>query len=298
MDRRYDEDGRDVDLLRGRDDPRHDVRNDVRHDEDKEQRDELVVPRPREDASDASGAPDAPHARDSRDTRDTQGTTDTPAVPGEHVAPLPGPGPVYGGPEAAEDAAKRDEEHVSLPEDTPGEVRHELGEDAGGHAPADPTTGRDTTAPDDTTAPGDTADEAQAREREAAAVHDEAVHEAPADTPGTAPDAPGTATGAGAHAPGSEAWNLFGRDAEEILRRWHEVQVAFVDDPRAAVERADGLLDEMVSELTANLNERAQRLQDRWKGGDRADTEQLRLTLREYRSVLERLLEFSQFGRR
>jgi len=62
------------------------------------------------------------------------------------------------------------------------------------------------------------------------------------------------------------------------------------------VRRADGLVGEVVEALTSSLTSRTDSLRDRWKDADSTDTEQLRLALREYRSVLESLLTLS--GRR
>jgi hypothetical protein len=78
---------------------------------------------------------------------------------------------------------------------------------------------------------------------------------------------------------------LLGWDADEVRRRWHDVQVAFVDDPRESVERADAMVDEVVSALSARRRE----LMDNWKNTGQGDTERLRLALRDSRSLLERL---------
>ncbi|GIH23901.1 hypothetical protein Aph01nite_22110 [Acrocarpospora phusangensis] len=67
--------------------------------------------------------------------------------------------------------------------------------------------------------------------------------------------------------------------------RWHDIKAGFVDDPRDSVEKADALIDEAVSALAA----RRQALVDGWKNGDQNDTEQLRLALREYRSLFDKL---------
>ncbi|MET8140387.1 hypothetical protein ABZU32_08775 [Sphaerisporangium sp. NPDC005288] len=80
--------------------------------------------------------------------------------------------------------------------------------------------------------------------------------------------------------------------AEDFERRWREVQVSFVDDPREAVERADGLVDEAVAAITS----RKQALVDQWKDGDQNDTERLRLALRDYRSLLQDLVGLSYSG--
>lgn len=83
---------------------------------------------------------------------------------------------------------------------------------------------------------------------------------------------------------------LFDQDPQQLQARWRELQSTFVDDPREAVERADGLVDEVVTTLTSTLTSRTTGLRDRWKNTEENDTEQLRLALREYRDVLERLL--------
>nr|WP_062330373.1 hypothetical protein [Herbidospora sakaeratensis] len=67
--------------------------------------------------------------------------------------------------------------------------------------------------------------------------------------------------------------------------RWRDIKAAFVDDPRESVEKADALIDEAVSALAAQR----QSLVDQWKNSGTNDTEQLRLALREYRNLFDRL---------
>jgi hypothetical protein len=86
---------------------------------------------------------------------------------------------------------------------------------------------------------------------------------------------------------------LFDQDPSQVQARWRDLQAAFVDDPGEAVQRADGLVSEVVDSLTSSLNSRTSALRDRWKGAEGGDTEQLRLALRDYRNVLERLLAIS-----
>ncbi|MEW2397137.1 hypothetical protein [Streptomyces sp. NPDC046862] len=69
----------------------------------------------------------------------------------------------------------------------------------------------------------------------------------------------------------------------------------FVDGPRGAVEEADHVLEEVASRLTDALTQRRRTLRMSWQstGEGRAaemDTEQLRLALRDYRELTERLL--------
>ncbi|MER6947675.1 hypothetical protein ABT294_26950 [Nonomuraea sp. NPDC000554] len=83
---------------------------------------------------------------------------------------------------------------------------------------------------------------------------------------------------------------LFDQDPAQVQARWRELQTAFVDDPGEAVQRADGLVGEVVEAFTSSLTTRTGELRERWKGAETTDTEQLRLALRDYRGVLERLL--------
>ncbi|MET7326748.1 hypothetical protein [Nonomuraea sp. NPDC005650] len=122
-----------------------------------------------------------------------------------------------------------------------------------------------------------------------AAEHDDAPYRVPyARTPEPEP-------GVGevpAHA-APEDVVLFDQDPDRVQARWRDLQTSFVDDPGESVRRADGLVGEVVDALTSSLTSRTDALRDRWKDAEAADTEQLRLALRDYRSVLERLLALS-----
>jgi hypothetical protein len=91
---------------------------------------------------------------------------------------------------------------------------------------------------------------------------------------------------------------LFDQDPAEAQARWRDLQASFVDDPGQAVHRADELVEEVVEALTGSLTARTGELRERWKSADGGDTEQLRLALRDYRGVLERLLALSEPGTR
>jgi CHAD domain-containing protein len=79
-------------------------------------------------------------------------------------------------------------------------------------------------------------------------------------------------------------------DASGYRARWQEIQADFVDDPRHAVERADELVGELMSQLTESFARERAALEGRWDGGDEASTEDLRVALRRYRSFFGRLL--------
>ena len=101
--------------------------------------------------------------------------------------------------------------------------------------------------------------------------------------PGTVPVA-AASTSAVSPATGS----LFDRDdATSFQERWRDVQLRFVDSPKEATAEAAGLLDEAVDRLAASL--RAQK--NRLAGDGTEDTEKLRIELRGYRDMLNRLLD-------
>lgn len=72
--------------------------------------------------------------------------------------------------------------------------------------------------------------------------------------------------------------------------RWNDVQAAFVDDPKAAVQNADNLVAEVVEELTASFADTRSRLEAQWARGEDASTEDLRVALQRYRDFFQRLL--------
>ena len=69
--------------------------------------------------------------------------------------------------------------------------------------------------------------------------------------------------------------------------RWREVQLRFVDSPKEATAEAAGLVDEVVDRLAASLREQKGRL----AGDGTDDTEKLRVELRGYRDMLNRILD-------
>ncbi|MFF4654452.1 hypothetical protein [Streptomyces sp. NPDC001381] len=119
----------------------------------------------------------------------------------------------------------------------------------------------------------------------------------------TATEQPGTAGDGGGHgAP------LLPRDeCDDLASRMQHAVVGFVDGPRDAVAEADHVLEELAARVTDAVNQRRRTLRGSWQlaeGGkagrtDRTgtageatgtDTEQLRLALRDYRELTERLL--------
>ena len=84
---------------------------------------------------------------------------------------------------------------------------------------------------------------------------------------------------------------LFAEDELADLRaRWAGVQAAFVDDPKDCVHKADGLVSDLVEQLTTGFSDARSRLEEQWSRGEEASTEDLRLALMHYRAFFERLL--------
>ncbi|MFF9340672.1 hypothetical protein ACF1CG_13125 [Streptomyces sp. NPDC014773] len=85
--------------------------------------------------------------------------------------------------------------------------------------------------------------------------------------------------------------DLLGTEEEaEFLRRWHEVQGRFVDDPRQAVHAADVLVGDVMRNLADTFARHRNSLESQWSQGLEADTESLRRALCQYRALFHRLL--------
>jgi hypothetical protein len=79
-------------------------------------------------------------------------------------------------------------------------------------------------------------------------------------------------------------------ELEELRNRWSGVQTAFVDEPRRAVEQADGLVASAMKRLAEVFAEERSKLEQQWGRGDNVSTEDLRIALQRYRSFFHRLL--------
>ena len=79
-------------------------------------------------------------------------------------------------------------------------------------------------------------------------------------------------------------------ELDGLRNRWTEVQTGFVDEPRRAVEQADGLVASAMKRLAEVFAEERSRLEKQWDRGDTVSTEDLRVALQRYRSFFQRLL--------
>jgi hypothetical protein len=82
-------------------------------------------------------------------------------------------------------------------------------------------------------------------------------------------------------------------DSADPARQWPDIQAMFVDDPRASVEQAAGLVDDCVEALVVSVKERQHALLSDWQETG-TDTEQLRTALQRYRTFWSSLKDFSR----
>lgn len=91
--------------------------------------------------------------------------------------------------------------------------------------------------------------------------------------------------------PEPSATTLFpGHELENLRTRWKEIQTAFVDQPRKAVEQADGLVASAMKRLAEVFADERSGLEKQWDQGDNVSTEDLRIAFQRYRTFFDRLL--------
>ncbi|MFJ9085008.1 hypothetical protein ACIRL3_21580 [Streptomyces sp. NPDC102384] len=78
-------------------------------------------------------------------------------------------------------------------------------------------------------------------------------------------------------------------ERDELEGRLRHALTGFVDEPRASVEEADHVLEDLTARLAETLAGHRRTLRTSWQGSP-DDTEQLRQALRDYRETAERLL--------
>jgi hypothetical protein len=127
--------------------------------------------------------------------------------------------------------------------------------------------------------------------------HDHSTEQAASSTvarePSSAPAEPSAAVAndSSGEPESSTERELFADDQLVGLRaRWDNVQAGFVDDPKDCVQKADGLVSDVVEQLTTGFTQTRSRLEEQWARGEDASTEDLRVALKRYREFFERLL--------
>ncbi|MFE1139493.1 hypothetical protein [Streptomyces rochei] len=124
----------------------------------------------------------------------------------------------------------------------------------------------------------------------------------PTETPTTGQAGTPTTAPAGTRAGGPDAAHdgggtlLAHDECDRLGERLRHAVAGFVDAPRASVEEADRVLEEITARFTDAVAQRRRTLRTSWHDtdpDDRAtstDTEQLRLALRDYRELADRLM--------
>lgn len=122
-----------------------------------------------------------------------------------------------------------------------------------------------------------------------------AGHEAAAQGDGARTRGDATRAGADGTGDGDPQGELLPHEeCDSFAARLQQVIAEFVDGPRDAVEEADHVMEEVAARVTQALDDRRRTLRAAWQADsgatDAGDTEQLRLALRDYRELTDRLL--------
>jgi hypothetical protein len=88
-----------------------------------------------------------------------------------------------------------------------------------------------------------------------------------------------------------EATPLFPDDQlRDLQHKWDDIQTGFVDEPRSAVQHADGLVASTMQQLAEAFSRERTQLEQQWDRGDSISTEDLRVAFQRYRSFFRRML--------
>jgi hypothetical protein len=79
---------------------------------------------------------------------------------------------------------------------------------------------------------------------------------------------------------------------DDLRHAWLEVQSSFIDEPQEAVRKADRLVQELLRSVSERFDSARRELEGEWQRGDGVNTESLRLAVRRYRALFDRLLSF------
>jgi len=155
-----------------------------------------------------------------------------------------------------------------------------------GSAPADEPAAPDTReAGTSAAAEPEPAEAGPAAEAEPQAEDQPQAEAGPEPEAGLAPEE--LAPGEVAAEPVAAFWQL--EVVDGFRDRWQQIQLRFIDDPRAAAHQAQALVTDVIQGFTEAATRQRGEL-DRWQGAELDDTEELRMTVRRYRDLLDRLL--------
>jgi DNA replicative helicase MCM subunit Mcm2 (Cdc46/Mcm family) len=135
-------------------------------------------------------------------------------------------------------------------------------------------------------------DEGRRDEREEMRTNPEVMGRTePRDMPEGRRDGPGTPADRPARSESERSMRADERmemwpDMRQYKARMVEIQSQFIDDPREAVKKAEKLIDEMVDYMAKSMHEQVRRWHKDVEGN--ADTERLRLMMREFSQIMER----------
>ena len=87
------------------------------------------------------------------------------------------------------------------------------------------------------------------------------------------------------------------QQADELRERWNTIQTAFIDEPRRSVKDADALVASATKQITDAFANQRSELEKQWSRGDQVSTEELRITLQQYRTFFSRLLAMCRLAR-
>lgn len=111
----------------------------------------------------------------------------------------------------------------------------------------------------------------------------------PGDDTSPTLESAGTSRSAGSTVAAEPATLLDTDTAQGFRDRWRDVQLRFVDDPQGAAGEAQSLVEEAIQALSSALAAQKSTLGG-WQDAGSADTEQLRMAVRNYRDFLDRVL--------
>ncbi|MBM0279367.1 hypothetical protein [Micromonospora tarensis] len=109
------------------------------------------------------------------------------------------------------------------------------------------------------------------------------------DETDTTLESAGTSRPVGSTVAAEPATLLEPETAQGFRDRWRDVQLRFVDDPQGAAGEAQSLVEEAIQALSSALAAQKNTLGG-WQDAGSADTEQLRMAVRNYRDFLDRVL--------
>lgn len=79
-------------------------------------------------------------------------------------------------------------------------------------------------------------------------------------------------------------------EVEDIKSRWSKIQTQFVDEPRTSVDRAEALIQDVMERFMQKFANERDMLDSSAASGEEISTEDLRVALKRYRALLQRLL--------